>query len=461
MRVDSLSLKIVFFILLTFNLNACLLNPIVRQLLNFEKGKDSRELFFLSALLAGQNPYIEMNHTWAGIRKGESLQLEGQYFAFGQNIGSSFQWSSSDPSVATVDSNGLVLGIGNGKVTIRAIARDGRATAESKITVYTGYVYTTLNLINSVGQLTQNATTGILSPTATISAGVSSDPNGIATDPAGKFLFTGNFGTANISHFTINQTTGALAQNVTFTSAAGLNPRNLVVTPDGKYLYLASEGTQSIRAFAINADGTLSFINSYSTGNGHSQIQISRDGNFIFFLNSSFTELVSYRINPNDGTLSQAAVSPTFTNDFSGNVSTHPNGNYLYVGSFPSITVLRFDVSSVNMSLVETVTHSKSINGSTIHPNGRFYYTVNINEGSISCYMIDPNTGRLLFNFTLSVIANSSLRFIVIDPTGRYAYVAENNYPDMFQFSINQTTGELTPLGTVTLLGGQWNLTFL
>lgn len=449
------------FILIGFNLNACLLNPIVQQILCFEKGKDSRESFFLMAYLLNQIPYIELNRTWAGIRKGESLQLEGNYFAFGQNLGSSFQWSSSDPSVASVDSNGLVSGIGNGKVTIRATASDGRATADSNITVYSGYVYTTFNLDNLVGQLTQNASTGILSPTGTIGAGAGSDPNGIVTDPAGKFLFTGNFGNATISQFTINQTTGALTPNATFTSPAGTNPRNLVVTPDGKYVYLASEGTQSIRAFAINADGTLSFINSYSTGIGHSQIQISRDGNFIFFLSSSFTELVSYRINPSDGTLTQAATSPTFANDFSGNVATHPNGNYLYVGSFPAITVLSFDSVTGNMNFVESETHSMGINGSAIHPNGRFYYTININEGSISCYMIDPNTGRLSFNFTLSVLFPSSLRFMVIDPTGRYAYVAENNGTNMFQFSINQTTGELTSMGTVNLTYRQWNLTFL
>ncbi|TGL24640.1 6-phosphogluconolactonase [Leptospira yanagawae] len=461
MRVKCFFKNYFLFILLGFNLNACLLNPIVQQILCFKTGKDSRESFFLTALLLNQNPYIELNRTWAGIRKGESLQLEGQYFAFGQNLGSSFQWSSSDPSVASVDSNGLVSGIGNGKVTIRATASDGRASADSNITVYSGYVFTTFNLDNLVGHLTQNASTGILSPTGTIGAGAGSDPNGIVTDPAGKFLFTGNFANDTISQFTINQTTGALIPNATFTSPAGTNPRNLVVTPDGKYVYLASEGTQSIRAFAINADGTLSFINSYPTGNAQTQLQISRDGNFIFFLSSSFTELVSYRINPSSGTLAQAATSPSFSNDYSGNVSTHPNGNYLYVGTFPSITVLGFDFVSGNMSLVESVTHSLRINGSAIHPNGRFYYTVNIDDGSISCYMIDPNTGKLSFNFTLSVLFPSSLRFMVIDPTGRYAYVADNNDVYMFQFSINQTTGELTSLGTVNLTYRQWNLTFL
>ncbi|WP_246845412.1 beta-propeller fold lactonase family protein [Leptospira biflexa] len=435
-----------------------MLNPIVQRLLCYEKENNSLDNPLTLALLANQNSFIELNRSWAGIRKGASLQLSAQYFAFGQNINSSFQWSTSDPNVATVDGTGFVQGIGNGKVSIIATSSDGRARAESKITVYSGYVYTTLNFDNSVGHLTMDESNGNLTVNATAPVLPGSDPNGIVTDPAGKFLFTGDFASGNISQFLINQSTGALTANGN--SLAGSNPRNLVITPDGRYLYLAAEGSQSIRAYSINGDGTLNFLNSFPTTIGHSQIQISRDGNYIFYLSPTLTELVSYRINYIDGGLTLVGTSPSFANDGSGNVSTHPNGNFLYVGSYPSITILSFDRNTGNMGLVDSVAHSMGINGSAIHPNGLFYYTVNINHESISSFSVNPISGRISMIQTLTGFSLSSLRFIIIEPSGRYAYVADNN-GSIKHLSINQTTGELTLIGTVSPGGVQWNLVFL
>ena len=44
-------------------------------------------------------------------------------------------WTSSDPSVATVDANGVVKGIRNGIVTITAKTKDGRVVASTKIII--------------------------------------------------------------------------------------------------------------------------------------------------------------------------------------------------------------------------------------------------------------------------------------------------------------------------------------
>nr|WP_246836713.1 beta-propeller fold lactonase family protein [Leptospira levettii] len=153
-------------------------------------------------------------------------------------------------------------------------------------------------------------------------------------------------------------------------------------------------------------------------------------------------------------------TSPTFANDGSGSIATHPNGIYLYVGSYPSITILRFDSISGNLSFVDSVLHSKTINGSAIHPNGRFYYTVDINNFSISGYSVDPNNGRISLFQTLTGFVGSSLRFIIIEPAGRYAYVADNS-GNIKHLNINESTGELTLVGTVNPGSAQWNLTFL
>ncbi|PJZ86452.1 6-phosphogluconolactonase [Leptospira harrisiae] len=442
-----------------FSFNACLLNPIVHSLLFPEKDPSRNSLFVLWALLSNSNSVVELNRTWAGIYKGESLQLEAQYYSYGAKTDSTFQWTSNNDAVATVSPTGLVQSIGNGKVIITVASADGRASATSAITVYSGYVYTSLDFNNSVALLTMDNSTGLLTFNASALVGTS-QPTGIGVDPAGKFLYTGDFGGATISQFLINQTTGALTSNTPVFVAAGANPRNLVTTPDSRFLYLASEGTSAIRAFAINPNGTLTFLNSYPTM-VRGEIQISRNGNFIFYMNPSVTEITSYRINYSDGSLSQVGVSPTFPNNGPGHVSTHPNGKYLYVGTFPAVTVLSFDSNFGQMGFVDSVFYGMSINSTAIHPSGRFLYLVHINEGVVSCYTVDPNTGKISYSSNVSGYSGNSLRFMVIDPSGRFAYVAANTGNNLFQFSINQITGELTPMGTANAGGPQWNLTFL
>lgn len=440
-----------------FSFNACLLNPIVHGLLFPEKDPSSKSLFGLLALLASSNQVVELNHTWAGIRKGDSLQLEAQYFSYGNKTDSTFQWSSSNNSVATVDANGLVQGIGNGKVWITATAADGRTSASSDITVYTGYVYMSFDLNDSVGRLVMDNTNGQLLNPVTYTAG--DGPTGIGVDPTGKYLYAANLYSGNFSQFLINQSTGVLTANSIPTYPAGTAPRNLVITPDGRFLYLASEGNMEIRVFAINADGTLSFLSAYPTVIPHNVIQISRNGNFVFFNSPNLTEIVSYRINYNDGSLTQVGISPNFPNGGSGFISTHPNGKYLYVASSPTVTVLSFDSNTGQMGFVDSVFHGLSINGTAIHPSGNFFYLVHINEGEISCYTVEPNTGKISLSSKLSGLV-TNLRYMVIDPTGRFAYVAYNG-GNLHQFSINQTTGELTLMGTVNPGFPQWNLTFL
>ncbi|TGL25095.1 6-phosphogluconolactonase [Leptospira bourretii] len=453
-------LRVFSLLVCLFSFNACLLNPIVHNLLFPEKDPSSKSWFGLLALLASSNQVVELNHSWAGIRKGDSLQLEAQYYSDGARRDSTFYWTSSNDSVATVSSTGLVQSVRNGKVWITATAADGRTSASSDITVYTGYVYTTMDLNSTVGFLTMDQSTGLLSSVGTNPTG--NGPTGIGVDPTGKFLFTANLYSGTFSQFLINQSTGVLTANSIPTYPAGTAPRNLVITPDGRFLYLASEGNMEIRVFAINADGTLSFLFAYPTFVPHNVIQISRNGNFIFYISPNLTEIVSYRINYNDGSLTQVGISPSFPNGGSGFISTHPNGRYLYVASSLTVTVLSFDGNTGQMGFVDSVYHGLSTNGTAIHPSGNFFYLVHINEGEISCYTVEPISGKISLSSKQSGLM-PNLRYMVIDPTGRFAYVANNDNvtPNISQFSINQTTGELTLIGTVNPGSAQWNLTFL
>ena len=75
--------------------------------------------------------YIVLNETSAKLEPGESLQLSGRTIP----EGGSFEYTSSDNSVATVSKTGEVKSVGSGKATITATDSSGVIKAECVVTV--------------------------------------------------------------------------------------------------------------------------------------------------------------------------------------------------------------------------------------------------------------------------------------------------------------------------------------
>ena len=80
-----------------------------------------------------------------------------------------------------------------------------------------------------------------------------------AATPDGRFVYTSNAGSANISGFSLSAggTLTALPNTVVATNPAGSTNLDIAVTADGKFLYSLNSGSGVIGIFAINDDGTL------------------------------------------------------------------------------------------------------------------------------------------------------------------------------------------------------------
>jgi uncharacterized protein YjdB len=66
---------------------------------------------------------IKLNVTTAGLNEGSSLQLTATVLP--ENSDKTVLWASSNPTIATINSNGLVTTHGIGTATITAITTDG------------------------------------------------------------------------------------------------------------------------------------------------------------------------------------------------------------------------------------------------------------------------------------------------------------------------------------------------
>ncbi len=81
---------------------------------------------------------ISLNNTEKSLAKGSSFSLSVNYLPANTNQ-KNVTFASSEPTIATVDSNGRVKGVSNGEATITATAKteSGTTSATCKVTVYT------------------------------------------------------------------------------------------------------------------------------------------------------------------------------------------------------------------------------------------------------------------------------------------------------------------------------------
>jgi 6-phosphogluconolactonase (cycloisomerase 2 family) len=103
------------------------------------------------------------------------------------------------------------------------------------------------------------------------------------------------------------------------------------------------------------------------------------------------------------------------------------------------------------MSVPTVATHTKPIS-IAVDPTGKFAYVANTSSNDISQYTIG-GTGALTAIGT-PVAAGSAVFGLNIDPSGNYLYATNRGGSTVSQYTINTTTGALTPMGTATVAAG-------
>lgn len=104
-------------------------------------------------------------------------------------------------------------------------------------------------------------------------------PTSVTVDPLGEFAYTALL-TDNIRAYSINPSNGELTTISTYPLVSGVDPQAIVIDPSGRYVYTANGTSQDVSAFKVNANsGALSQISGspYLTG-GSGPISITTTG---------------------------------------------------------------------------------------------------------------------------------------------------------------------------------------
>src|SRR5260370_5349924 len=300
------------------------------------------------------------------------------------------------------------------------------------------------------------------------------NPSFLVLHPNRRFLYAVNEisnyegkSAGSVSSFSIDVNTGMLTA-LNKTTTRGTIPAHLVVDQTGKSLVVANYGSGSVAAFPLNEDGSVGAASAFAQHTGSSTgprqrgphahaVVLSPDNRFVFVPDLGLDQVLSYRLDHANATLTPA--DPPFTKVSQGSgprhFAFHTNGRSAYtlseMGSL--VTVFGYERAGGTLKELQTIsTLPKDFGGTNnaaeleVHPNGRFLYAPNRGHDSIAVFAIHLRANTLTLVEHVPTQGKMP-RHLAIDPTGAYLLAGNQDTNNIVVFRIDQETGRLTPTG--------------
>ena len=268
-----------------------------------------------------------------------------------------------------------------------------------------------------------------------------------------------------IQSYSVNQSNGALTALGTFTTDAAGDTDSIAVDPQGRFVYVTNSTPNTVSAFKINqADGSLTPTGTITTPGSYPDfVTVDPAGKFAYVTDGTASGTIYiYSINQISGILTLVNTSTSGQNPYM--MAIDPTGRFAYAAVANSAYVAMYTVNAATGALAPNGTVAigqgavaDSPVGVAIDPTGRFAYVADRGTGNdrIFQFSIDQSTG-VLSTIGTGIVptgAGTTPLRVAVDPTGRFVYTANNSGKSVSMFSINQTTGALTSIGANMSVG--------
>jgi 6-phosphogluconolactonase len=315
-----------------------------------------------------------------------------------------------------------------------------------------------------------NAATGDVQPVSTMAA---DNPSYLALAPGGRFVYSVNetdgAKPGSVSAFSFDPQSGKLTL-INKQPSGGDDPCYVAVDSHRKWLMVANYGGGSCSALPIGADGALGAPAQtfQHTGSGpnkdrqekahvHSTI-FSPDEKYVIVADLGMDQLSVLHFNPSSvkQPLSPAQDSIVTIRPGSGprHISFNPGKPYVYLINELAGTVDAFHYAHGRLTPLQHISshpagYTGVIGSADIHvaPGGKFLYASNRGDANnLVIYSIDTASGKLTLKGFQPTLGKTPRNFM-IDPTGRWLLVANQNGRNVVIFRIDQHTGLLKATG--------------
>lgn len=298
------------------------------------------------------------------------------------------------------------------------------------------------------------------------------NPSFITISGSGKYVYSVNKANGTnegwVSSYSFNQLNGKL-HFLNARSSGGVDPCHLAINTLGNWLTVANYSSGSTSIFPINKNGLLqpyaqliqtdgSSINKDRQEKSHIHETIfSPDNAYLFTPDLGTDKVMIYGFNPASKKPLRPA-SPPYVSIAPGSgprhITFHPNKKFAYVINELGGSVIAYKYDKGKFTELQTIiTHPADYKGDigaaeiNISPDGKFLYASNRgDENSITIFSINPGNGKLnLLGYEPTVGKNP--RYCMIDPTGNYLLVANQDTDNIVIFKRNKQTGYLKATG--------------
>ncbi len=311
------------------------------------------------------------------------------------------------------------------------------------------------------------------------------DPVAVASDPGGYRLYVADYVSGDVFAYFIDRRNGYLSPVPGAPFAANRSVAAVAVHPSGKLIFAAlSEyaAGDGVAVFQLQDDGSLQLApgSPYPTQNGPQAFAQDPHGNYLYVAdgngNGGNGYIEAFAVDPASASLTPLPGSPFQVPSVQPCGASYPNslfdlaGNYLYAADGVEGVVDGYAVAPGAGTLTALSgspwedTHCEGGGGIdypqawmsprslAVDGSGKFLYALNNWENDIAIYSIAGDGALNFLNYTSQ---NSACYGAVrTDSTGNYLYAGScysgrlAGYNSVVGFSINHTTGALTPLPT-------------
>lgn len=287
------------------------------------------------------------------------------------------------------------------------------------------------------------------------------NPSYLCLDETKQYLYTIHGDFSEISAFLIDPETGDL-KLLNTVSTEGVNPVHLSVDQSNRWIFVANLQTGTVAVIGRNQDGSLGSCKQLYTIPGLAADTIShphqviQDNSRNYLLVScqgrkqGFGQVVVFKIDSEDGTLTQTCVVRSREIAEPRHIAVHPNNRFVYGVNEKdySVTLYYFDDQTGQLipqqilpTLPSDYTGDGWASGIVLDLTGQVVIVSNRKHDSLTSFRIDPVSGKLTYADCIKTDGQQP-RYIVMDAINRV--IAANEVSDTIRgFAVDTETGAL------------------
>jgi 6-phosphogluconolactonase len=310
-----------------------------------------------------------------------------------------------------------------------------------------------------------------------------SNPSFLCMSDNNKFVYSVNEDGKNggVSSFSFDPKLGKLIF-LNRVPSKGADPCFISEDKDRKNVFVANYTSGSLAVLPVNKDGSLDNVSQLIQDTGHGINPTRQEGphvhtgvlspneKYLLYTDLGTDKLNVMRYHANNPQPLTPA-NPPFVKIKDGDGPRHivfsDNRKYAYLITEMGSNVHVFDYDNGKLKEKQCITLlDKGFKGQTagaeihISPDGRFLYASNrLETNQISVFAINPDNGELIFVQRVSTDGKNPRDF-VIDPTGKFLLVANQDSDSIFVFRIDQSSGRLFRIGAPVAIGNPVCLQF-